>query len=376
MKKIFWIAGESSGDLHSSIVLRELKRRAENFKNYGIGGYKMQAEGFEALFAFQRFAVMGFWEVIKHLPFFWNVERTIRKILKNDKPDLVVLVDYPGMNMRIAKIAYEMGIKVLYYICPQFWAWKHGRVNQLAENTNHVACILPFEKDLLDIHRINSTYVGHPIAEEIEINISKDKFADFFGLDPNKKWITFLPGSRNIEMQKNLPIFLNTIRLMQSDDFQFIISRANTVSKNLFDDMISKSKLKNVFIVDGYNYEMMKYSEVLAVTSGTATLETALVGTPFVIVYSTSPISYYIAKNIIKIRRIGLPNIILEEDVIPELIQKDFSPEILKENLIQIIDSPEKYRMIEDKLSEIGNLLGDKIASQETADIIVRILSE
>ena len=205
MATIFWIAGENSGDLHASYVMKELQDYG--FNHVGIGGYQMQKRGLQVLFPFNRFNVMGFWEVLKHLRFFAKVEKFIKEYLKKNKPELVILVDYPGMNLRIAKIASELNIPVFYYICPQFWAWKHHRVKQLADYTNQVACILPFEPDLLYIHQVNSEYVGSPIVEEINIKMSKEEFGKATRLDSNKKWLSFFPGSRIDEVNKLLPIF-------------------------------------------------------------------------------------------------------------------------------------------------------------------------
>jgi len=368
MKKIFWIAGENSGDLHSSKVLEELNKRDSNIKHFGIGGTKMQEFGFKPIFPFDRFSVMGFIEVLKHLFFFINVEKRIKQIFQAAPPDLLILVDYPGLNMRIAKIATEMNIPVLYYICPQFWAWKHKRIFQLKKYTDFIAYILPFEQKFMDEHRIKSEYVGHPIAEEIEIKLSKKEFAEKYNLDLNKKWLGFFPGSRNNEIKKMLPVFMETIDKFDSEHFDFLISKATTVNDRIFQNLINSSQ--NVKIIEQDNYEMMNHCDFLTVTSGTATLETAFVGTPFIIVYKTSKTSYQIGKRFVKIKRIGLPNIVMDKDILPELVQDDASADNIFKAISEILNSPEKYQKISTELKELHQILGKNSASKEMANII------
>ncbi len=376
MKSIMWIAGENSGDLHSSMILKELKRRGKNYRSYGVGGFRMQSEGFEALFPFKKFNVMGFVEVIKDIFFFGKVQRKLIKIFENNPPDLLILVDYPGFNLRLAKKAYEYSFPILYYICPQFWAWKHNRVHQLKENTNFVSCILPFEEELLSIHQIHSKYVGHPIAEEIEFLSDKNHFADFFQLDKSKKWLGFFPGSRDMEISRILPEYLESIKHFDSGKYEFLISKSHTVNDKLFREIIKKSKVKNIKIIDGYNYDMMNLCDFLTITSGTATLEAAMIGTPFVIVYKTSPISYFIGSKIVKIKYIGLPNLIADKLMVPELIQSEANGKNIASNIKNYLQDSSLYEKTQTELSKISHLLGDKSASKEMADIIEDLLDE
>ncbi|MFO7895299.1 MAG: lipid-A-disaccharide synthase, partial [Candidatus Cloacimonadales bacterium] len=211
MKKIFWLAGEKSGDLHAAEVMQALNRRAD-YLHFGIGGEKMQAAGLQTEFDFSRFNVMGFSEVVQHLRFFSQVEKRVKTILSENPPELLVLVDYPGLNMRIAEFAKKQGIKVLYYICPQFWAWKKKRIFKLQKFTDHICYILPFEGEYFQKLDIPATYVGHPIAEEITLQISKVDFAQKYDLDNDKAWIGFFPGSRNAEIERILPEYIQAIK--------------------------------------------------------------------------------------------------------------------------------------------------------------------
>jgi len=273
-------------------------------------------------------------------------------------------------------MAYDMDIPVLYFICPQFWAWRRGRVNDLRENTNMVATILPFESELLDIHRVNSRYVGHPIAEEIEIQVDRNTFADTFGLDLDKEWLGFMPGSRENEIKKMLPPMCGAIEKFSKDDFEFLISKAHTISYERFKSLIPDRLRGKVKIIDGYVYEMMKYSKFLVITSGTATLETAYIGTPHAIVYKTSRISYLIAKNLVKIRRIGLPNIILEQDLLPELIQENVNSEKIYQTVSHYLDHPKEYEHLANELKKVRELLSEKTTSVEVSNLIVKMLNE
>jgi len=369
MKKIFWLAGENSGDLHAADVMEYLHKYG--FFHFGIGGPKMKKAGLEQLFAFERFAVMGFWEVLKHLRFFAMVKNKIEAIFQNtdSKPDLLVLVDYPGLNMRVAKIAKKNDIPVLYYISPQFWAWKQKRIHQLKKYTDHIAYILPLEKQYFDKYDIPSTYVGHPIAEQVQIRLNKEEFAYQFGLDLTKKWLGFFPGSRVNEIEKLLPEFKKAIKQFSTEKYEFIISRAHSLPKNIFPE---DSKIK--FIGD-YNYEIMQHCDFMVVKSGTSSLETAYIGTPFVIVYKTSFISYFLGKHLVKIDKIGLPNIMMQKKIVPELIQTEAEGKNIAVWIKRYLNSPSKYNELKKSLREIHQVMEKRSASQATAKIIKKMLT-
>ncbi len=371
---IFWLVGESSGDLHAELAMKSLNQAIPNLTHIGIGGPRMQKQGLIPMFPFQRFAVMGFAEVLAHIFFFMGVQSKIRKLFAKNKPDLAILVDYPGLNMRIAKMADDYRVAVLYFICPQFWAWKHERVFQLKDTTRHVACILPFEKEMLDIHNISSSYVGHPIAEEISIELDREAFAKFFKLDPAKKWIGFFPGSRNAEIQTMLPIFLKTVSKWDPAKYEFLFSKSRSVNHNVYMECFSPADRKAVKLIDGYNYEMMQHCDSLVCTSGTVTLEAAYIGTPMVICYKTSKVSYSIGKRFVRIRRIGLPNIILNQSLCPELIQDDLSPESIFSQTELILNDQVYNSFIRTELQKLKGMLSDKKPSEELPPIVKELL--
>lgn len=378
MKKgytIFWLAGESSGDLHAALVMRSLNLDTIKFNHVGIGGPLMQANGLKPLFDFKRFAVMGFVEVIKHLHFFLKVESRIKQLFTQSKPDLVILVDYPGLNLRIAHLADEFRIPVLYYICPQFWAWKSERVYKLKASVRHTACILPFEKELLDIHNVTSSFVGHPIAEEVNFQLDRESFARFFSLDPQKTWLGFFPGSRDGEIRKMLPEFLKAAQKWDPGQCEILVSKARSINHQLYMDIFDTAKQRNFHIIDGYSYEMMKYCSALVCTSGTVTLESAFIGTPSVICYKANPVSYMIGRYFVKIDRIGLPNIVLNQDLLPELIQSDVTPEAINRKLELLIQPGEYRESVLSSLQNLRALLSDPKPSEEMPKIIHHLLS-
>jgi len=369
MKKIFWIAGEKSGDLHASFVLKELNKQPDIY-NYGVGGDLMSKLNFHPLFDFAKFNVMGFVEVIKHISFFISVEKKIKKILVNDKPDLVVLVDYPGLNLRIAKIATKLNIKVLYYISPQFWAWKKKRIHKIKRYTDFVCCINPFEAPLLDKINIPNEYVGHPVAEQISAKYTKDEFAELHMLDSTKEWIGLFPGSREMELKKHLPVFSELVR--SNPDRDYLLSVSDERYINMFSHIMN---YKNVTLITGDNYDIMQHSDFLVVKSGTTTLESSLFATPFVIVYKANPITVWLARKVLKIKYIGLPNIITNRFVVTELIQEDMTSEkILKEINRNLLDSTTNKRF-QDELNKIKAILGDKKASLNTSKNIMKLLN-
>ncbi|HPX09924.1 MAG TPA: lipid-A-disaccharide synthase [Candidatus Cloacimonas sp.] len=366
--KIFWLAGESSADLHSELVMKALNDKFGNLTHIGIGGPRMQRQGLKPIFPFDKFAVMGFVEVVKHLIFFFKVQIRLSKLFSTEKFDLAILVDYPGLNLRIAKMADEMRIPVLYFICPQFWAWKHNRVYQLRDSVRYVACILPFEEELLKIHNINCSYIGHPIAEEINFELDRDSFARFFGLDSSKKWIGFFPGSRNNEITKMLPVFLQAAKKWNQNEYQILFSKSHNVNHQLYMHLIEGQK--DINIIDGYNYEMMKYCELLVCTSGTVTLEAAYIGTPLVICYKASYLSYLIGRKFVRIKRIGLPNIVLDSDLLPELIQGEMNPANIYKAGMQILTDSEMNTKIRKELFKLRAMLSNKHPSIEMPKIV------
>lgn len=374
MLNIFVIAGERSADIHTAEVLKRLAEIEPRIQFWGIGGPKMQELGFENLYPFERFAVMGFAEAIRHADFFYKVISRIKKELIRRNPNLVLLVDYPGLNLRIAKIAKRYGFPVLYYISPQIWAWKKNRIHKIIKYTDKIATILPFEEKLYESMGATAEFVGHPIIEEIYIRLSKQSFAEKYNLDPQKKWIGFIPGSRDIEIHRILPIMVKTVQKLQGDSYEFLFSCVDTVSTSLFNSIISPIR-DAVTVVDD-TYELMKYSNLVVCKSGTASLETAYIGTPLIVVYKTSWISYLIARWLVRVNMIALPNIIIGEKIVPELVQQHANSKKIVSKMQEILEDTHLYMSMQNNLRKIKEELGEKKASCRVAQIIHSFLYE
>lgn len=377
MKNIFILVGERSADIHAAEVIKHLQKMDPGIELWGIGGKRMQEHGFDSIFPFKKFCIMGFIEVLTHLFFIMKVIKKIKKELKHRKPDLVMLVDYPGLNMRIGKIAHAFGIPVLYYISPQVWAWKKKRIHTISEIADKIAVIFPFEKELYEEVGGKAEFVGHPITEEINITESKESFARNHTLDLRKKWLGFIPGSRDVEIKRILPTIVTVIRKLDqrySGQFEFLLSKADTVTESLFNHIISPIK-ENVHLIHD-SHALMKYCTLVICKSGTSTLETAYLGTPMIVVYKVSCLSYLIARAFIKIRMISLANIVLDSKVVPELIQNKANPDTVITHILQYLNESEYYTSIKKELENVKRLIGSPSTSERVASIALEIIDE
>ncbi|MCD6102219.1 MAG: lipid-A-disaccharide synthase [Candidatus Cloacimonetes bacterium] len=377
MKNIFILAGERSADIHTSEFLKQIQKLDSKIKFWGIGGPKMQNLEFESIFPFERFSVIGFAEILKHLAFFYQVINKIKKEFIKRKPNLVMLVDYPGLNLRIAKIAKNLKIPVLYYISPQVWAWKKKRIYKIKRYTDKIAVIFPFEKELYEQIGANVEFVGHPISEEITFQLTKKEFAQKYKLDESKKWLAFIPGSRDVEIKRILPEMVKTIQKLkkrENNNYEFLISLADTVSKKHFYQIIEP--IKNYISIIDEIYELMKYCDLVISKSGTSTLETGYIGTPMIVVYKTSFLSYLIAKHFVNIDMIALPNIVAGKKIVPELIQKEVNPTNIINNIDLILNDKKNYKKIKKELSILHEKFGNKKASRNVARIAFSIINE
>jgi len=377
MKNIFMLVGERSADVHAAEVIKQFKQKNPSLNIWGIGGPLMQKQGFESIFPFSKFSIIGFAEVIGHLEFILKVLRKLKSEFIARKPDLAILVDYPGMNIRVAKIAYEFDIPVLYYISPQVWAWKKKRIHKIAKYSDKIAVIFPFENELYEEIGADVEYVGHPISEEITISETQEEFAEKYSLNSNKEWIGFIPGSRNVEINRILPEIVETIKNLKNiykDSYQFLLSQADSVSDKLFQKILSPVK-KDVTIIHD-THALMKYCKVVVCKSGTSTLETGYLGTPMVVVYKTSSLSYFIARAFIKINMIALANIVIGEKVVPELIQHAASAENITKEVSLFLEDDNYYQKTRNKLRIIKEKLRKFNTSEKVALVALSMINE
>ncbi|SMP26719.1 lipid-A-disaccharide synthase [Chryseobacterium profundimaris] len=364
--KYYIIAGEASGDLHGSNLMKALKQKDPNAEFRFWGGDLMAKQGGTLVKHYRDLAFMGFLEVAMNLRTILNNIKFCKQDIKNNKPDVLILVDYPGFNLRIAKFAKELGVKVVYYISPQLWAWKEGRVETIKKYVDEMMVILPFEEDFYKKHGVHSHFVGHPLLDAVSTleDIDNEGFKVQNGLN-EKEIIALLPGSRKQEVEKMLEIMLSVRPYFK--EYQFVIAGAPSLPKEFYEKYVDD----NVHFVSNKTYDLLRCSKAALVTSGTATLETALLNVPEVVCYRGSKISYAIAKRLVKnIRYISLVNLIMDREVVKELIQSDLNTNNLVEELKKIVSTEKRFEVFRD-YELLREKLGGKGASENAADVIL-----
>jgi lipid-A-disaccharide synthase len=351
--RYYIIAGEASGDLHGSNLIKEIRKLDEQAIIRCWGGDMMQQAGAELVKHYRELAFMGFIEVIKNLPVILKNLKFCKEDILQFKQDVLVLIDYPGFNLRIAEWGKQQGFKIVYYISPQVWAWKENRVKKIKQCVDKMLVILPFEKEFYKKWNYEVEYVGHPLVQVIET--AQSKIVNEFFYD--KPVIALLPGSRQQEILKKLPIMLAVSKYFPA--YQFIVAKAPGLEDGFYDALLNP--YSNVSSVRNDTYNLLKQSKAALVTSGTATLETALFGVPEVVCYKGSNISFQIAKRLIKVKYISLVNLIMDKPVVKELIQDELTPENLKKELTEILSNPiriaqlrDDYHTLKQKLNEGG----------------------
>ena len=345
--KYYIIAGEASGDLHGSNLIKELKKTDSVADIRCWGGDMMQAAGAHLVKHYRELAFMGFIEVVKNLRTILQNLSFCKKDIAGFKPDAIILIDYPGFNLRIAQWAKTQGMKVIYYISPQVWAWKENRVNIIKNCVDKMLVILPFEKDFYKKWNYEVEYVGHPLVEVV------DEWQDQHKNTVKTNIIALLPGSRKQEILKKLPVMLEVSR--HFTDHEFVVAMAPGLDKDFYNNMLSG--YSNVKAVSGKTYDLLLQATAALVTSGTATLETALFGVPEVVCYKGSAVSYEIAKRVIKIKYISLVNLIMDKPVVKELIQHELTVSNVKKELHELLTSKERIEQLQEDYSALKTLL-------------------
>lgn len=366
--KYYIIAGEASGDLHGSNLMKSLKRKDPDSEFRFWGGDLMQEQGGTLVKHYRDLAFMGFLEVAMNLKTILNNIKFCKADLRNNVPDVLILIDYPGFNLRIAKFAKELGIRVVYYISPQLWAWKEGRVEIIKKYVDEMMVILPFEKEFYQKHHVKSHFVGHPLLDAISSlhDIDTEVFKRENDLN-EKEIIALLPGSRKQEVEKMLEMMLSVRPHFK--DYQFVIAGAPSLEKAFYQKYVDE----NVHFVSNKTYDLLRCSKAALVTSGTATLETALLNIPEVVCYRGSKISYAIAKRLVKhIKYISLVNLIMDKEVVKELIQSELNTQNLVREL-QLILKGETRNIMLSEYEILRSKLGGQGASDHAADIILKI---
>ncbi|MFN7170998.1 MAG: lipid-A-disaccharide synthase [Candidatus Omnitrophota bacterium] len=374
-KTIFIVAGETSGDLHGYLLVKALKKLNPQIKFCGAGGYLMEKEGIEIYHNLLELAVVGFWEVVKNLRKFRQIFKFLVKKIEEVKPDLVILIDFPGFNLRFAKEVKKRKIKLVYYISPQVWAWGKNRIKLIKKFVDKVIVIFKFEEDLYKSYGIDAVFVGHPLLDIVKPSDKKNRLLGKYKIDSLKRIISLLPGSREIEVKRHLPILLKTAKLISQEipDIQFIISQSPNLPENLFSHCL-KHYPYNITIIKN-SYDCIELADFVLVSSGTATLETAILGKPMAIIYKTSFLTWLIIKPQIKIPYIGLANIVAEEKIVPEFVQYGAKPKKISQKVIELLNNPGEIKKTREKLEMVRNRLGTSGAVERAAQIISGIIS-
>lgn len=371
------IAGEASGDLHGANLVKEVLKRDPSIVFFGIGGSRMREAGVDTLVDASDMAVVGLVEVFFHFRTIYRAFALMRRILKDDPPDLLILIDYPDFNIRLAGVAKKAGVKVLYYISPQIWAWRVGRVKKIGRVVDHMAVVFPFEVPFYEREGIPVTFVGHPLVDFVHPTLTRSDAQKRFDLDPGRKVIGLFPGSRRQEIRTLLPIIVCSAKLLSESHpgVQFVLPLAPSLKRSDIDPFLTDSGI-SVKVIEGMTYDVVQVCDAIITVSGTVTLEISMLGVPMVIIYRVSPLTYFIGKRLIKVEHIGICNIVASERAVKELVQNDAVPDKIASEIAAILTDPAYADRIKEKLSRIRDRLGKGGSSEAVAETVFEMLAE
>ena len=376
-KKILMVAGEISGDLHGAHLMEAILRIDPEIQFFGVGGDRLEKTGMKILYHSQSLSVVGITEVLFKMGSIMKALRGLKQFLNQEKPDLAILIDFPDFNLRLAKIAHRRGIPVLYYISPQVWAWRPKRVHLIARCVKKMVVFFPFEIPFYEAVGVDVEWVGHPLLDIVRPTLPKEIAFEQFGLDPKRRTIALLPGSRIHEVKRLLPPLLSSAQLLQKEipDLQFIIPLAPGIPEAILSPWMRNISVP-VKVVKGWTYDAMNISELLITASGTATLEAAILGKPMIVVYRVSFLSYWVGRGLIQVDHIGLVNLVAEREIAPELIQNEVSPQRIADEALRIMRDPILQRRMTEAMAGVRQSLGEPGAAQRAASIVTSLLYE
>lgn len=375
-KRVLIISGEASGDHHAAELIKETLNLDPNIHFFGMGGERMRAAGMEMVVDAKDMAVVGAIEILAHIKPIYHAWKTLKRIIKHDSPDLVVLLDYPEFNLQMAKAAKKAGIKVLYYISPQVWAWKQKRVHVIKERVNKMLVIFPFEKVFYQKAGVPVEFVGHPLAGKVKADKNKQTMRQSLKIADDKRIVGLLPGSRKGEIKRLLPVMLQTAKALKQThpQLEFLIPLASSLTTTDLAPYLAGTDLK-IHVVKADFYNATQLCEAAIVTSGTATLETALLTIPMAIIYKASWSTYQIVKRIIKIPYIGLCNIVADKHIVKEFIQDAANVENLCQEVSAILDDSAYRGTMIDELKQVKAKLGVPGGSEKAAYALISLLT-
>ncbi len=376
-KKIMLVAGEVSGDLHGAHLVEAIQKIATEIEFFGVGGEHLKERGMRLLHHVHSLAVVGISEALRKLRTALNTLRELKEAMEKEKPDLLILIDYPEFNLRLAKIACQKKIPVLYYISPQIWAWRPGRVKTIAKRVNKMVVLFPFELPLYQAAGVDVEWVGHPLLDIVKPSLTRQEAFQQFGIDPEQKTVALLPGSRIQEVVKLLPPMLTSAAHLQREipKLQFLLPLAPGITETHLHPILNQAPA-SITVVNGLNYDVMAVSDLMITASGTATLEAAILGKPMVIVYKVSRLTYWVGRALIRVKHIGLVNLIAGKEIARELIQQEVKPERIAEEALRLLRDPELYAKTVESLGEVRQALGKPGAAHRAARIVLSLLQE
>lgn len=375
--KIMLSAGEASGDLHGANLAEALKAVDPQVELIGMGGEQMRKAGVRIVYDIKNLGVIGIGEIIKKIPFFYKLRTFLVNTMKEEKPDALVCIDYPGFNMKLIEKAKEAGIPVIYYILPTIWAWHKSRGNVIAEYTDLAVSLFPFEAEMYKKMGANVVYGGHPLLDTVKPSMSKDKAYSFFGLQQGKKTVLFMPGSRVQEVQSLYGKMLAAGKLLQDkvEGLQFMVPKASTIDRHMLEEAAREANLE-VHIGEERVYDMMNIADAAICASGTATLETALMGVPTLLVYRVNALTYWLSKILVHLDSIGLPNIISGHRIMPELWQDEVTPENIEAAVLPWLVDAAAAEEARHLMAGVRCQMGEAGAVRRTAEIISEFVKE
>lgn len=374
--KIMLSVGEASGDMHGASVANALKILQPDIELFGMGGKAMRSAGVRVDYDITTQGIMGIVEVIKNLGKLFQLRDDLAALMEKERPDALVVIDYPDFNTRLAKIAKAKGIPVVSYISPSAWAWRRSRAKDVAETVDKVAAIFPFEAEVYQEAGADVTFVGHPLLDIVKPALTPEDAYRHFTADPTRPVILLMPGSRQQEIMKLLPSMLGACQEISRTlpDCQFFLPVASTISREMLQNIIDSYQIP-VNLTSEYTYDLMGIADVAIAASGTATLETSLMGTPTVIIYKTAALTYLLGKLLVKIPNIGLPNIIAGRRIVPELLQNDANPQAIARETLTLLMDKQAQDTVKAGLAEVKESLGRTGAVQRVAEVILEVAS-
>ncbi|MBN2369594.1 MAG: lipid-A-disaccharide synthase [Vicinamibacteria bacterium] len=365
--------GETSGDLYAAEVVRRLRTRQPDLRVFGLGGDRLAGEGVRLAAHVRDMAVIGLFEIISSLRRLHGIYRRLLDEIDRERPQAAVLVDYSGFNLRLARALRARNVPIVYYVSPQVWAWRRGRVRTIRETVARMAVIFPFEEPFYRAAGVPVTFVGHPLVDLLRAH-DTDGFLKKQGLDPDRPVIAVLPGSRTGETSRHLPLLARAVARLEKTrpELQFLVAAAPHLDATILARRLDGTSAR---LVQGRSHDVLAAASVAVVASGTATVEAALLGAPMVVVYRVSPLSYVLGRHFVHVPHYAMANLIAGRRIVPELIQRDFTPERVCAETLLLLDDAEKVRRMREDLAEVRRRLGGPGASDRAADVVQEVLA-